>query len=106
MPYRNPDKQRTYKREWARMQRAGEGGTPGGTLPTPFRLRTAWDILELLQEQVDAVRNDTEARSLEKARCIGYLAGIALRAVEVADLAGRVEALETVLRKRNRNDET
>lgn len=100
MPYADPDKQRAYKREWARMRRAGERGTPGGTIPLPFRLRTAQDVLALLEEQVGAVRNDQEAGTLEKARTIGYLASIALKAAEVADLAARIEALEAALKAR------
>ena len=40
--------QRAYKREWARMERAGVCGTPGGTLLLPFRLQTARDVLALL----------------------------------------------------------
>lgn len=101
MPYKDPDQQRGYKREWARMQRAGECGTPGGTLvPLPFRLRTAHDVLALLGEQVQAVRDEQDAGTLEKARTIGYLAGICLKAIEVGDVAARLEALEAVLKAR------
>jgi hypothetical protein len=101
MPYSDPEKQRDYQREYKRMQRAGSSQTPGQTLvPLPFRLKTAQDVLALIEEQVNAVREEPEAGTLEKARTVGYLAGIALKAVEVADLSGRVEALEQVLRKR------
>ena len=103
MAYKDPEKQRAYKREWARMQRAGESGTPGGTLiPMPFRLRTAHDILALLGEQVEAVRNDQKAGTLEKARTIGYLAGISLKAVEAADLSARVESIERAMKAREK----
>ncbi len=101
MPYRDPEKQRDYQREYKRMQRAGSSQTPGQTLvPLSFRLKTAQDVLVLIEEQVNAVREEPEAGTLEKARAIGYLAGIALKAVKVADLSGRVEALEQVLRRR------
>lgn len=101
MPYKDPEKQKEYKREWARMNRAGERGTPCGTpLPLPFRLKTVRDVLTLLEEQINAVREDKEAGTLEKARTIGYLAGIALKAVETADLEARVAALEEVLQGR------
>jgi len=101
MPYKNPDQQRGYKREWARMQRAGEGGTPSGTLvPVSFRLKTAADVLALLAEQVQAVRDEQDAGTLEKARTIGYLAGICLKAIDTGDLAARLEALEAVLKAR------
>jgi len=71
-------------------------------VPLPFRLKTAYDVLGLLEEQVDAVRNEPDAGTLEKARCIGYLAGIALRAVEVADLSARVESMERVVKSRKK----
>src|SRR5215216_8017707 len=101
LPYRDPERQRDYQREYKRMQRAGSSQTPGQTLiPLPFRLKTAQDVLALLEEQVNAVREESDAGTLEKARAIGYLAGIALKAVEVADLSGRVEALEQVLKRR------
>ena len=101
MPYKDPEKQRDYQREYKRMQRAGSSQTPGQTLlPSTFRLKTARDVLALIEEQVNAVREEVAAGTLEKARAVGYLAGIALKAVEVADLSGRVEALEQVLRRR------
>jgi hypothetical protein len=101
MPYANLDRQREYKREWMRLRRAGECGTPGGTvLPLPFRLQTAADVLGLLGEEIAAVRADSEAGTLEKARVVGYLSGVALRAIEVADVTARVEALEAVLKRR------
>jgi hypothetical protein len=101
MPYRDPEKRQAYQREYKRMLRAGSSQTPGQTLlPLPFRLKTAQDVLALIEEQVNAVRNETEARTLEKARAVGYLASISLKAVEVADLSARVEALERVLKGR------
>jgi len=100
VPYRDPDKQRLYKREWKRLQSVG-GGTPGGTvIPFPFRIRNAQDILSLLAKHVEAVENAEEAGPLEKARTVGYLAGIALKAVEVTDLGARLAKLEQVLAKR------
>ena len=101
MAYKDPARQRAYKREWARGQRAGESGTPGGTpIPIPFRLKTAADVLALLEEQVSAVRDAPEAGTLEKARVVGYLGGIALRAIEAGDLAARLEAVEATLKVR------
>ena len=85
------------------MQRAGECTTPSTTpIPVPFRLKTAADVIGLLEEQIAAVRDEPEASTLEKARCIGYLAGISLRAIEAGDLAARLEALEAILKERKK----
>ena len=103
MPYGDPDKARCYQREYRRLRRAGDDSTTPCTavVPLSFRLQTAQDVIDLLQEQVQAVRRETEAGTLEKARTIGYLAGIALRAIEAGNLAARVEMLESVLKQRN-----
>jgi hypothetical protein len=103
MPYKDPEKTRAYHREYKRIRRSGESITPGQTLiPLPFRMKTAQDILALLADQVQAVRDapKEEAGTLEKARCIGYLCGIALKAVEVSDLDARLAAMEQVLKTR------
>lgn len=101
MPYKDPEKRRQYAREYKRTQRAAVPQTPGQTqLPPSFRLKAAQDVLLLLEEQVNAVRDDLEAGTLEKARAIGYLCGIALKAVETAGLEARIEALEETLTQR------
>jgi hypothetical protein len=60
-------------------------------------------VLDLLQEQIQAVRSEKEAGTLEKARTVGYLAGIALKAIEAGNLAARIEMLEAVLKQRSGN---
>ena len=101
MPYKDAERQRDYQREYGRMRRAGEPQTPHQTLvPIPFRLKTAADVLALLGEQVAAVRDDADVGTLERARCIGYLAAVTLKAIEAGDLAARLEAVEAVLKGR------
>jgi len=63
-------------------------------------LQTAQDVLALIGEQVEIVRADQQAGKLEKARCIGYLATIAMRAIETGELATRLEAVERTLKQR------
>jgi hypothetical protein len=106
MPFANPDQARDYQREYRRTRRAGDLCTTPGTtpIPLPFRLKTAADVLQLLEEQVEAVRAEASAGALEKARAIGYLAGIALRAIEAGNLAARIEMLEAVLKQRNEGE--
>ena len=66
----------------------------------PRRVAAA-DVLDLLEQQVAAVRTATDAGPLEKARTVGYLAAITLKAIEAGDMAAQVEALEAVLKRRN-----
>jgi hypothetical protein len=101
MPYRDPERQRDYQREYGRLRRAGGAQTPSqSTIPLPFRLKKAADVLALLEEQVGAVRGDGSLTTVERARTVGYLAGIALRAIDAGDLAARLEAVESVLKGR------
>jgi hypothetical protein len=101
MPYKDTEKQRAYQRDYGRLRRAGDTQTPRQTpVPTEFRLKTASDVVALLEEQVAAVRDDATLGTVERARTIGYLAATALRAIEAGDMAARVEALEAVLKLR------
>ncbi len=103
MPYANTDKSREYQRGYRRLRRAGDRCTTPvhPVVPVDFRLKTAADVLELLAEQVAAVRAERKAGTLEKARTIGYLAAITLKAIEAGNLAARLEMLESVLKARN-----
>src|SRR5690349_15989673 len=106
MPYSDPDRARDYQREYRRLRRAGDTCTTPGTSPlqADFRLQTAQDVLDLLEEQINAVRADTQAGKLEKARTVGYLAAIVLKAIEAGNVAARIEALEQILKRRNGAD--
>jgi hypothetical protein len=103
VPFADLDRARDYQREYRRLRRSGDNCTTPGTthVPLPFRLKTAADVLNLLEEQVEAVRAEPEAGTLEKARTVGYLAGVALKAIEAGNLAARIEMLEAVLKQRN-----
>jgi hypothetical protein len=104
VPFANADRARDYQREYRRLRRGGEGCTTPCTspVPLPFRLKTAADVLALLEEQVQAVRADAEATTLEKARVVGYLAGVSLKAIEAGNLAARIEMLEAILKQREK----
>jgi hypothetical protein len=105
MAYADPEKRRAYQRDYQRLRRGGVCQTPGQTrIPSEFRIKTARDVLNLLAEQIQAVRDDVKSGTLEKARCIGYLGGIALKAVEISDLSDRVEAVEKVLKQRKESE--
>lgn len=104
MPYRDKTKARDYQREYRRTRRSGDACTTPCTtpLPMPFRIKTATDVLDLIGEQISAVQTEPEAGALEKARCIGYLASVALKAIEAGNIAARIESLESVLSQRER----
>ena len=68
--------------------------------PSPVPLDQPADVLAVLAEQVNAVRADPSADPTEKARTLGFLAGVALRAMEARDLDARLEAVERVLKLR------
>ncbi len=66
----------------------------------PAALDSPADVLALLEEQVNAVRADPTADPTERARTLGMLAGLALRAMDSRDVQARLEAVERVLKLR------
>jgi hypothetical protein len=75
-----------------------------GTKPPPRRLQTVQDVIDLLEEQTEAVRAAPWASPLDKARAIAYLAGVARKTIEAGVLAARIEMLETVLNQRKEQE--
>lgn len=119
MPYKDPEKRREAKRRSARRRREAETGRrgpsphvetaqePRAAAPSgstagrqdvdpvdPVPLETAGDVLALLGEEIGAVRADPEAATLPRARCVAYLAGVAMRALETSNLEERIARLE------------
>jgi hypothetical protein len=105
MPYADPESARSYFRGHRRMRRGGDArSTPvHPAVSVEFRLETARDVIGLIESQVQAILDEAEAGTIEKVRCIGYLAGISLKAIECGNLAARLESLETVLKARSQN---
>ena len=101
MPFRDPEERRAYMRGYQRERRAGcSTRSRPAVLPAPFRLETAQHVIGLLEEQINLVRADHASSTLAKARCVGYLAAISLRAIEAGDMQARLEAVEAVLKER------
>ena len=69
-------------------------------LSVPVDLDNPADVLAVLTEQVNTVRADRFADPIERARTLGFLAGVALRVIEARDLSDRLEAVERVLKLR------
>ena len=100
MPFADAEKRREYDAEFKRKARAAEPCPTRLTLPVEFRAKTAADVLALLNEQLDTLRQDASLGSVERAKAVGYLAGISLRAIEAGDVTARLEALESILKSR------
>jgi hypothetical protein len=66
----------------------------------PVPLDSPADVLGLLTEQVNKVRGDPFIDPVERARTVGLLAALALRAMDSRDLQARLEAVERVLKLR------
>src|SRR4051794_39344032 len=97
MPYKDPEKRRAYQRQrrTANSGVAKPKATPA--LPLPVRVQTAKDVLALVADQMAVVQAAEDASTCERARTIGTLAGVALRAIEAADVAARLEQLEVAV---------
>lgn len=95
MGYKDPAQRRKYQREWGRRKRAE--ASPTGNLSLPASLRSVDEVFELLERAAGAARGSLTTNPLEAARVATQIAGVALKAVETARLAARVEALEFAL---------
>ncbi len=84
-------------------RKVGRAGDSVG-LPATVSMRTPADILTLLEKLTAAVQADPFAEAVTKARAAGHLAAIALKAIEVGDLAAQVALLEMVLKQRPKGD--
>lgn len=100
MPFSDPEKRRAYDSDFKRKARAAEPCPTRLALPAEFRAKTAADVLALLNEQLETLRQDASLGSVERAKGVGSLAGIALRAIEAGDTVARLEALESILKSR------
>ena len=72
----------------------------GGEAPQPRRLQTAQEVIDVLEEQMEALRRDPCLAPVDKARAIAFLAGQARQAIMTGALAARMEALEQVFEQR------
>jgi len=74
----------------------------GGEVPLPRRLQTAQEVIDVLEEQMEALRLDSCLAPIEKARAIACLASQARQAIVTGTLTARLEALEQVMEQRRR----
>lgn len=59
-------------------------------------------IVSLLEDTINRVRltHDDGSMDLKTANCIGYLANVAIKAIEIADINSRLEFVERVILER------
>ena len=68
-------------------------------IPISFRLQIAQDVIHLL-EDLGLVRAEQFVGALEKVHTVGFLAGVALKAIEAGNLAACIKMSEPVLKQR------
>lgn len=73
--------------------------------PVPLPLRTPADALVALEEQLNLARADGRASPQVRARTVGYLVMTAVKVIEAASLADRLEEIERVLHLREQRSE-
>jgi len=103
MPYKDPEKQRSYKREWQQANRRGsighQEGPDAAVVEVSGRMQTPSDVLAVLEEQIDALRRDKRLRTVERARAIGQLATLCLRVIETRDVEAKLNRVDDALKR-------
>ena len=98
MPFKDPEKRRSYNREYQRLRRAGQPTGSRGIevirLSNLEQIETARGLLHVLGGLIGDVLTTKQGDVFIRARTAGYLISIGLKAVEVADLEARLASLE------------
>ena len=89
-----------FKQRLRRVESIVQDAESARAKPPARQLQTVQDVIDLLEEQVEAVRAAPWTGPLDKARAIAYLAGVARKTIEAGILSARIEMLETVLNQR------
>jgi len=102
-PYKDPAKRKEYAKMYGRLRRAGltknEPHQPSPLLfTTPYRVAKANDLLHILEDAMNAVREDDTITPIQRARTLGYLVGVGIRVIETSEIEARIDALERVLK--------
>ena len=63
-------------------------------------VKTAADVRQVVAEEIENMRTNPDLDPLRRGRVLAQLASAALRAIEMGELEARVEAIETVLKRR------
>lgn len=97
MPYKDPERRRAAQREYARGRRNSSPRRPRPELAT-LRLETAQDAVATLRAELERIMQLCTGKDphevMARARTVSGMLVVFLRAVEVAELLPRLEALE------------
>ena len=94
MPYADPDRQRQAARESARRRTRAKAGP----IEPLNRETPAGDLYAVVLGELARVRKVTsEDKVFERARVVALLVTTALRCVEQADIAARLEQIEALI---------
>lgn len=93
MPYSDPEKTKEYQRNYQRQKRSEEVKQPEKKPLTLEDIATAAGVRDLLADTIAEVKA-ADLDTVVKARCIGYLSGVILKTIEVAELESRITKLE------------
>jgi len=91
MPFKDPEKQREYQRNWQRDRRAGVPSR--GVQSSTQDIQTAQGMLDVLANILSQLM-EAEADLFMKARTVAYVVSIGLKACETAELERRLQVLE------------
>jgi len=69
-------------------------------VPTEHRIEDLDDVLELLAQAALSIKRDPNARGAERGRALAAVAAVAQRALELREVAKRIEAVEQALKLR------
>ncbi|MGZ4852091.1 MAG: hypothetical protein ACXV3D_02740 [Halobacteriota archaeon] len=107
MPIKDDSRRREYQRNYARLRRAGLTGSqskkrsqsvkPALIEDDTLRLETVKDYMDVINRVIMDVRDDADSSRIQKARTVGYLVNIALKALELGSIEERVEQLEATI---------
>ena len=98
MPYKDADQAKKYNTDYQRARRAGQPGRATGDLPAIVKIRTAEDVLSLLEDVINEIRQ-VDADPLVRARLVNQLASTTLRAIESSNHEARLIDIEEMLKK-------
>lgn len=98
MPYKNAEDRRANDRERKRRERAGvveaiEGTDKNVSASLP-KHPTIANVTEAVAAEINRVR-ETRAEPLTRARTVGYLAGVLIKALEIGEIEERLVTLES-----------